>query len=679
MKRIGDILIANGWIEPSILQRALVKQKETGHRLCSLLVLGGALGADDAACALGEQHGVAAALQRHLTHRDRSLAPLLSAALARACIALPIGRMGNGVVIVCVRDPSPELETQLARAMKETIKLAVAPARQLEELVLEAYGADDANEFDIDLSTGPIMSLELDDEESIEPLSDEALADLGSLELVDLDDTSVSKDESQTQPASGKRRRSTLPPTTATVDAPTLRPSTAPVVDAPSYRSSAAIVVDAPSQRVPPGRAALSAAGIAVARTQTPPGDALGNELQSGLDPASAATPREHAPRGRAALAAAGPAIARTVTPPPSEIHAEITVPRTRTPGRAAIDDEPAIDRARTPARPSLAAAAVRAIESVAAAESAAVAASLAAASAAAAELMFDDEPAVILPAPIEPPERSAPAITLPDPAPAATAPKAPAPAATAPKALAPATPGPKPVSALPSIAPPRADGLRPPPAALSALQRASSAVSRVPNIPPRPIPSALPPRPSAAPTAVAQAPEAIAVGTQLPTAALAVSPRLADALAALLAAPSIDRVCDALMTFSAKRWSAAMLLDIEGMTATGRRGHGAQISDDLAQWVVMSLEESSLLQAAYVFNEVATVTPRGHGDVEHRLQQLLGVPRSPSALAISVAGKPLLILAVGDPDGDDVKTALADLERLGNAAGAALTRLRGR
>ena len=633
MKRIGDILIANGWIEPAILSRALATQKTSGQRLCSLLVIGGALSADDAACALAEQHGVAAALQRHLSGRDPAVAPLLSAALARACIALPIGRMGNGDVIVCVRDPAPALEAQLTRAMKVQVRVAVASAHQLEALVLETYGADEAaddpNEFEVDLSTGPILSLELDeDDEHIEPLSDEALADLGALELVDLDDSGVSKDESQTQVPVGKQRHSTLPSTTVVNDAPTFRAGTAPVVDAPSYRSSTAIVVDAPSQREPPGRAALAAAGIAIPRTQTPRRTGGDNE---------------------------GIAVPRTQTPMQSGL---VVGP----PGRAALDAAGAsVARTQTPNRSSLAAAAKSAMKSVADAESAAVAESLAAAAAAVTELSFDDEPAVITQSPL------VEDLLTPEPV------KAPAPPA---EVLAP-----KPV--LPAITPPRAEGMRPPPAALAALQRASSTATRIPNIPLRPIPSALAarsiPAPAPAPVAVAPVPEDIAIGTQLPAATLAVSARLAEALDAVAAAPKLDAVCDRVMMFAAKRWSAALLLDVEGMSATGRRGHGAQISDDLAQWIVMSLDEPSLLQAAFAFPEVATATPGGHGDVENRLQQLLGRARGPSAIAISVEGRPLLLLAVGDPDGDDEKTAAADLARLGDGAGAALTRLRGR
>ncbi len=701
VKRIGEILVANGWIETSILQRALVKQRETGARLCSLLVASGVIDADDASRALGEQHGVAAVLQRHIDRRDRSLTDLLSAALARACVALPIGRMGNGDVIVCVRDPSPALATQLARAMKEPICLAVAPAHQLEQLVLETYGADDANEFDVDLSTGPVMSLDLE-EEQIEAMSDDVMADLGSLELVSLDDTGVTKDASQNQIPIGNHRQPTLPPLNVSVDGPTHRSAaTSPLVDAPTYRSQAAIVVDAPSQRsalppvartttIPPGRAALEAAGPAIARTQTP--------VRSSLD----ATAGSAMPGG----------------PDPA--------------GGPAAPEAPAIGRTQTSARTALSSAAASA------------AASIAAASSAAATTEDARSASTSLPHAAPPPEASDEVSVIASPviedwpAPAAREPAASAPAApssiaplpaSAPRdstpAITPAAARPlgTPVIPIPSVVAPPAGASRAPPAALAALQRAAVAASRTMTPPPRDRPTAAlsPPTTAAAPSATpsppaaaaaaaptaattppglptervlpeppstialgtesqgAPVPDPIAVGTQLPTARLAVSERLSQALTSLLAAATLDAAIDVLMGFAAKRWSSALLLEIDQQAATGVRGHGAQLSDELAQWTVMSLQEPSLLQAAFASRDVASATPSGHGDVEERLQRLLGMARAPSAIAIVVDGKPGFLLAVGDPDGDDLKTAAADLERLAHGAGAAFTRLRSR
>lgn len=191
MKRIGEILIEHGWVELAALQRALATQRETGQRLCSLLIARGELDPDHASRALGEQHTVAAVLQKHLAHREEVLAARLPASLARASIALPIGRMGTGELIVCVRDPSPALHAQLARATNERILLAVAPAQQLEALVAETYGPGEL-EFDVDLDTGPIPSVDVELESgpvAVPPparRSADSLDDLTELELVDV-------------------------------------------------------------------------------------------------------------------------------------------------------------------------------------------------------------------------------------------------------------------------------------------------------------------------------------------------------------------------------------------------------------------------------------------------------------------------------------------------------------
>ncbi len=174
-----------------------------------------------------------------------------------------------------------------------------------------------------------------------------------------------------------------------------------------------------------------------------------------------------------------------------------------------------------------------------------------------------------------------------------------------------------------------------------------------------------------------APVPDAIAVGTTVPTTRLMLSARLSETLTAFMTARSVEAAIDSLMQFTAKRWKAALLLEIEDSAATGRRGHGLELSDDLAQWIVMSLTEPSLLQAACACDGAATATPSGHGDVEDRLQRLLGLGRAPAAIAIVVDGKPDFLLAVGDPDGDDVNTAVADLERVAQGVAAAFTRLR--
>lgn len=140
--RIGELLLHHGWVDPLHLRAALAEQQATGTRLCSLLIARGQLDPDHAARALAEQHGVAAALERHLRNRERPLAALLPAQVARARCALPIGRMRDGEVIICVRDPQPGLTAAYEQLTHKTIVIAVASAHLLEPLLASAYEAE---------------------------------------------------------------------------------------------------------------------------------------------------------------------------------------------------------------------------------------------------------------------------------------------------------------------------------------------------------------------------------------------------------------------------------------------------------------------------------------------------------------------------------------------------------
>ncbi len=253
--RIGDVLLEHGWIDGASLVRAAAEQRLAGKRICSLLIARDLLDPDHASRALGEQHGVFAALQRHLAGRDQTLVTLLPATLARATCALPIGRMRNGDLIVCVRDPSVATQQALASALKGTFVLAVAPASQLESLVELEYEPAVTGEFDVDISTtGPIVSVGVNLATRPDPIvPDDALGDLGSLSLVELDDTRVSKDPSQ----SGML---TLPALPKVGSAPLVAPK-APLPPPPTTALAAASQIPtAPALSLPATIAAIGAA-----------------------------------------------------------------------------------------------------------------------------------------------------------------------------------------------------------------------------------------------------------------------------------------------------------------------------------------------------------------------------------------------------------------------------------
>jgi hypothetical protein len=249
--QIGQILVGQRWVDPGALARGLADQAHLGLRICSLIQRR-QLDPDLAARALAEQHRVPGVLQKHLEHRDPALARLLPEALARARLALPIGRTGTGELIVCVCDPGPELRAEISAAVAGPVVIAVAPAHQLAQLVQAAYAAArpaDQPSFEVDLTTRPIAIIhdiapissgspgppappappsgEVDVDLSTRqiPVIGDPLDHLGSLTLVELDDARVTRDPSQSGPLPTPRTAtgSFLPPRTISTSAPPSR------------------------------------------------------------------------------------------------------------------------------------------------------------------------------------------------------------------------------------------------------------------------------------------------------------------------------------------------------------------------------------------------------------------------------------------------------------------------
>ncbi len=261
MKRIGEILVESGFVTAAALERALAKQKEIPRRLCSLLIARDVIDVDIASRALGEQYGVPAALQKHLDGRDKDLAALFPAELARSWCMLPLGRTGKGALIVCARDPSPAALAAVTALVKGTVVLAVTPASLLETLVVEAYGAPE-EDFDVDLTTGPIHSIDVDHERR----------DYGRLQLVELDDKQVSRNLNESGSIQvGPSRQIPLPPSSAAIPLPPFEDAqTLPRAITPPARIADELPVG-PRAKASQPMAAVEPPPPVVARTVTPP------------------------------------------------------------------------------------------------------------------------------------------------------------------------------------------------------------------------------------------------------------------------------------------------------------------------------------------------------------------------------------------------------------------------
>ncbi len=201
-ERIGDHLVRLGFVTWADVDDALGAK---GTRLASTLVRRGKLSPDEASRALAEQHGVPAALAKHLAGRDVALAPELPAALARELVALPLAiSRGTGNLVVCVRDPSAATAARLSEALGKPVTLAVCVECALTPLIAETYPAEEVlkfedvedveddpdapNEFEVDMNSGLTH---------VPPGIGGGAYDVDTLQLVDLDDQGVAKDLSQ--------------------------------------------------------------------------------------------------------------------------------------------------------------------------------------------------------------------------------------------------------------------------------------------------------------------------------------------------------------------------------------------------------------------------------------------------------------------------------------------------
>jgi hypothetical protein len=233
---VGELLLQRGWIGEVDLALALADLPIANKRTCSLLIVRGVLEPDHAAQALAELLGCAAALTKHLHNRDRSLAKLLPPNIARHHCALPLGRMRDGEIVLCLRDPKPQSQAAFERLLQTPVLITVAAAHELEPLVEMAYDtvvAPDHRGLHLHVPEPPLPPPELaagtlrTSDGIVEEGFDVDISDATEMpelpaefSLVDLDDAGVSRDFNQVATPLD-RSRPTLPPFTTT---PTKKP-----------------------------------------------------------------------------------------------------------------------------------------------------------------------------------------------------------------------------------------------------------------------------------------------------------------------------------------------------------------------------------------------------------------------------------------------------------------------
>lgn len=217
--RLGQILVGAGVVDAEQVSAALRQQVVYGGRLGTNVIELGYADADQIARALAKQHGVPAALRRHLERHDPSVLGLLPVEHAAALFAFPVAySLAGGVrrLVVCMRDPvdAGALATIRAHAGIDTVPCA-APELLVYALLDRFYGiarprrmahAQHGHARPLPGSrTGPVpVQVPDDDSVDIDFESDES-TEMSTLQLVELDDAGVVKDLSQYSPTGSAR------------------------------------------------------------------------------------------------------------------------------------------------------------------------------------------------------------------------------------------------------------------------------------------------------------------------------------------------------------------------------------------------------------------------------------------------------------------------------------------
>jgi type IV pilus assembly protein PilB len=134
---LGELLVDRKHVTPQQLSEALIQQSASGKRVGSLLVELGALDARDLAEVLAEQLQLALVDLGEESPEPDAVA-LLDESIARSHSCIPMMDL-DGVLVVAVADPTPELESLLAHATKRDITLVLAPADEIRQAIDSTY------------------------------------------------------------------------------------------------------------------------------------------------------------------------------------------------------------------------------------------------------------------------------------------------------------------------------------------------------------------------------------------------------------------------------------------------------------------------------------------------------------------------------------------------------------
>ena len=144
MGKLGQLLVARGWITVQQLTRALQAQSVVGGRLGTCLIEMDVISEDNLLKGLSEQHGVPAVSLDDLRGVPEEVIALLPDKLARRCRAVPFRVVGTRLDVAMLDPRNLALQDEVAFASGKRVMVHVAHELRIVE-ALERYYREEAS------------------------------------------------------------------------------------------------------------------------------------------------------------------------------------------------------------------------------------------------------------------------------------------------------------------------------------------------------------------------------------------------------------------------------------------------------------------------------------------------------------------------------------------------------
>lgn len=142
MGKLGQLLVARGWITVQQLTRALKNQSAVGGRLGTCLLEMEALSEDLLLKGLAEQFGIRGATAENLRGIPDEVRSLLSPKLAVRCRAVPFQILGGSLEVAMADPRNLACQDEIAFATGKRVKVYVALEARILESLDQYYGED---------------------------------------------------------------------------------------------------------------------------------------------------------------------------------------------------------------------------------------------------------------------------------------------------------------------------------------------------------------------------------------------------------------------------------------------------------------------------------------------------------------------------------------------------------